>query len=243
MGIGSGVVWDSDPAAEYRECLLKARFLTEPHREFELIETMRWERACGCRLLPAHLQRLQNSAAYFDFKYDEAAVREALHESVRRQHWSAPALRVRLTLDRSGACTAQVAPLEENARETVVAGFARARTHSQDRFLFHKTTRREIYENELAQAQTRGWFDAIFLNERGEVTEGARSNVILKRGNEYFTPPLDCGVLPGVYRAHLLATQALPLREKIFLREEAEAAEEIWRCNAVRGMVRARLAQ
>lgn len=240
MGIGSGVVWDSVAEEEYRECLLKARFLTEPQREFELLETMRWERTTGCALLPRHLQRLRGSAKYFGFQYDEATALAALHQAVREQQTSTPTLRVRLTLNRRGECEVQVATLE-SLREIVRAGFAQTRTHSHDRFLFHKTTRRELYESELAQAQTRGWFDALFLNERGEVTEGARSNIIIKRGEQYFTPPLACGVLPGVYRAHLLATQALPLTEKIILREELETAEEVWLCNALRGMLRVEL--
>lgn len=240
MGVGSGVVWDSEAEAEYRECLLKARFLAEPQREFELIETMRWERERGCALLREHLQRLQNSAAYFDFQYDEAAVREALQQAVQTTPVNAPTLRVRLTFNRRGQCAVQIAPLED-LPEPVLVGFAQARTHSQDRFLFHKTTRRELYEKESARAQTRGWFDAILLNERGEVTEGARSNVIIKRGKEYFTSPLECGVLPGVYRGHVLATQVLPVREKIFFREELEAAEEVWVCNALRGLLRAKL--
>ena len=240
MGVGSGVVWDSVAEAEYRECLLKARFLTAPQREFALLETMRWERAQGCALLHAHLQRLQDSAAYFDFKYDEAAVREALQHAVRNTETQAPELRVRLALDRHGACDVRIGPLEA-LLQPVRAGFAPGHTNSQDRFLFHKTTRREFYEHELTQAQARGWFDAIFVNERGEVTEGCRSNVIIKLRGEYLTPPLACGVLPGVYRGHVLVTQVLPVREKIILPEELEAAEEIWLCNALRGLVRARL--
>lgn len=243
MGIGSGVVWDSESEAEYRECLLKARFLTEPHEEFQLLETLRWERARGFALLRAHLQRVQNSAAYFDFEYKEEEMLDGLQLAAQRgerEHANANALRVRLKLQRNGKCEAEASPLE-NLPEPVSIGFAQARTHSQDRFLFHKTTRREFYEKELAHAQARGWFDAIFMNERGELTEGCRSNVIIKHRGEYFTPPLDCGVLPGVYRAHVLATQALPVREKIFFREELENAEEVWVCNALRGLLRARL--
>ncbi len=245
MGIGSGVVWDSEPEAEYRECLLKARFLTEPHREFELIETLRWDRQLGCGLWREHVQRLQNSAAYFDFQYEKDLVLAALQEGVRlglAEHANAQALRVRLALHRDGQCAVAASPLEDLSG-LAQAGFAHGRTHSQDRFLFHKTTRRAAYERELAEAQARGWFDAIFLNEREEVTEGARGNVIIKRDGEYFTPPLACGVLPGVYRAYLLAAQTLPLSEKIICREEVEQAEEVWLCNAVRGLVRVSLAR
>ncbi|MEK7729268.1 MAG: aminodeoxychorismate synthase component I [candidate division KSB1 bacterium] len=243
MGIGSGVVWDSKPEAEYRECLLKARFLTEAQEELQLLETLRWERSRGIPLLREHLQRLQNSAAYFDFEYKEDTVLAALQLAAQRgeaEHSSANVLRLRLKLHRNGKCEAAASPLED-LPDVLTIGFAQASTHSHDRFLFHKTTKRELYERELETAQTRGWFDAIFMNERGEVTEGCRSNVIIKLRGEYFTPPIACGVLPGVYRAHLLAAQTLPVQEKIFFREELETAEEVWVCNALRGLLRARL--
>ncbi len=243
MGIGSGVVWDSVAEAEYRECLLKARFLTESPDGFQIFETLRWDNAHGYGLLQEHLHRLRSSAEYFGFRYDENVVRGILQKLAQQMQQSSnriQAFRVRLTLDQAGNCEVEHAPLEALAA-IVPIGFARERTNSQDRFLFHKTTRREHYDRALEEAKTREWFDMIFLNERGEVTEGARSNIVIKHGEEYFTPPITCGVLPGTYRTHLLASQSLPLREKIFYRDEVEAAEEVWVCNAVRGLVRAEL--
>ncbi|MDL1878699.1 hypothetical protein FBQ85_26580, partial [Cytophagia bacterium CHB2] len=105
--------------------------------------------------------------------------------------------------------------------------------------LFHKTTRRDLYDRELKTAEAEGFFDVIFCNERGEITEGCRSNLIIKSEGRYFTPPLDCGVLPGVYRAHLVASGKFTLEEKILLPQELERAEEILLCNAVRGLVKA----
>jgi len=243
MGIGSGVVWDSEAEGEYRECLLKARFLTETPADFELLETLRWDHVQGYALLHEHLQRLQNSAAYFDFHFDEVVVRSALQkhaQEMRHLRDGAEAFRVRLTLDRAGKCAIAHAPLEA-LPSVVQIGFALERTNSQDRFLFHKTTRRAFYDRALEEAKTRGLFDLIFLNERGEVTEGARSNIIIKRNGQYFTPPIDCGVLPGTYRAHLLSSKTLPLSERILSPHDVETAEEVWVCNAVRGLVRALL--
>lgn len=243
MGVGSGVVWDSEAEAEYRECLLKARFLTEAPLDFELLETLRWDRVQDYALLREHLQRLQSSAAYFDFHYDEAVVRSALQKSaqeMRHESNDAKTFRVRLAMNRAGKCKVEHAPLEP-LPGVVYIGFAQERTNSKDRFLFHKTTQRPVYDHALEEAKALGWFDMVFLNERGEVTEGARSNIIIKTGADYVTPPLACGVLPGTYRSRLLASQRLPLREKILFREEVEAAEEVWVCNAVRGLVKALL--
>lgn len=240
MGIGSGVVWDSDSNAEYHECLLKARFLTENAGEFQLIETMRWERGEGWFLLHEHLQRLENSANYFDFHFDREAILRCLGEYAARLSHGPESYRVRLTLDREGGLVIEHAPLA-NLHEPVRVRLAKTRTDSQDRFLFHKTTRRELYDRELKTAEAEGFFDMIFCNERGEITEGCRSNIIIKKNGRYFTPPLDCGVLPGVYRAHLFASRQFNLEEKILLPQELERAEEILLCNAVRGLVKAAL--
>lgn len=238
MGIGSGVVWDSDSNAEYHECLLKARFLTENTGEFQLIETMRWDNAGGWFLLPGHLQRLENSANYFDFHFDREAILRRLGEYAAQLSRELASYRVRLTLDREGGIVIKHAPLA-NLHEPVRVKLAKTRTDSQDRFLFHKTTRRDLYDRELKTAEAEGFFDVIFCNERGEITEGCRSNLILKSEGRYFTPPLECGVLPGVYRAHLFTSQQFNLEEKILLPQELERAEEILLCNAVRGLVRA----
>ncbi|KAA0230452.1 aminodeoxychorismate synthase component I [candidate division KSB1 bacterium] len=238
MGIGSGVVWDSDSNAEYHECLLKARFLTENAGEFQLIETMRWERGEGWFLLHEHLQRLENSAKYFDFHFDREAILRHLGEYAARLNEEPASYRVRLTLDREGGISIAHAPMA-TLSEPVRVRLANLRTHSQDRFLFHKTTRRDLYDRELKTAEAEGFFDVIFCNERGEITEGCRSNLIIKSEGRYFTPPLDCGVLPGVYRAHLVASGKFTLEEKILLPQELERAEEILLCNAVRGLVKA----
>lgn len=238
MGIGSGIVWDSDNTAEYHECLLKARFLTESAEPFELIETLRWDSANGWFLLHEHLLRLENSADYFDFHFDREEILRRLGEYAAQFGRQPESYRVRLTLNRQGGVSMAHTHLP-NLHEPVRIKLASARTHSQDRFLFHKTTRRELYDRALKDAEAQGFFDVIFCNERGEITEGCRSNLIIKSEGRYFTPPLDCGVLPGVFRAHLVASGKFTLEEKILLPQELERAEEILLCNAVRGLVKA----
>ena len=109
-----------------------------------------------------------------------------------------------------------------------------------DRFLFHKTTNRGLYDRSFVAATKMGFADAVFINTRGEVTEGATSNVFIENAGRWYTPPIGCGVLPGVYRRHLLVTRP-EIEEKILTLEDVKGAEAVYICNAVRGLRRVRL--
>lgn len=235
VGVGSGVVHDSELFSEYEECLLKGRFLSEPCGEFQLIETMLWTPQRGWFLLPLHLKRLRSSARYFRFMYDGASIRRELSQFARRLSRK-KAVRVRLLLDRVGDISLKGTLLGESPKGLQVR-LARGRTDSRDRFLFHKTTRRELYESEYEAAKAKGFFDAICLNEKGEVTEGTRSNIVIRSGSQYFTPPLDSGVLQGTFRSHLFSSKRIALTEKTIYPDDLAAADEVFLCNGVRGMV------
>ncbi len=231
MGVGAGITYDSDPAAEYAECLLKAEFLREP--PFALIETMRWENG-SCPLLDRHLDRLGASAAYFDFRWEEQRVRHEI-EARGSQLSRTGAWKLRCTLDRAGELAwspperieSQLMPLKVQVWPEPV--------RSGGRFLRHKTTRRALYDRAFHQASAQGYADAVFLNERGMITEGAIHSIFARHGSRWRTPPLDAGVLPGVYRAHLLA--AMPgIEEASFSLDALLAADEVWLTNAVRGI-------
>jgi para-aminobenzoate synthetase/4-amino-4-deoxychorismate lyase len=108
---------------------------------------------------------------------------------------------------------------------------------SADRFLRHKTTRRALYNHAVQVSHERGYVDAIFQNEHGIVTEGAISNIVVKHADCWLTPPVDAGLLPGVYRASLL--KRMPEIQVVeFSVEQLLAADEVWLTNAVRGMRR-----
>lgn len=240
MGIGSGITTESTVEGEYQECLLKAKFLTQPAREFRLFETMRWTKENGWFLLRLHLERLRDSASYFGFRYERsmvlAEVKKAERE-VKRAATGKRSMRVKLLLDRSGNVEFEYAVLSD-LPPVLRIGMANRRTDSQDSLYFHKTTSRGLYDGELAQATKRGWFDIVFLNERGEVTEGARSNVIIRKGPRYFTPPISCGVLKGTYRTFLMEGKSFSLEERLLMPEDLSQADEVFLCNALRGMVK-----
>ena len=231
MGVGAGITYDSDPAAEYAECLLKGAFLR--HTAFQLIETMRWESG-RCALLDLHLERLAASAAYFGFALDSAEAKRRIDE-----HGAAlgpeGAWKIRLTLNHRGGIA--FAGPERVAPDSglLTAMLWPTPVDAQDRFLWHKTTRRAVYDEAAARAREQGFADAIFHNTDGMVTEGAIHNIVVRHGDRRRTPPLRDGVLPGVYRAHLLATMP-GLKEESFTVRDLLSADEVWLTNAVRGI-------
>ncbi len=240
MGVGSGIVHDSNTESEYQECLLKGRFLTEPTNDFQLLETMRWEPRKGFSLLKEHLRRLERSASYFGFRFDKEQLSSFLkkyEKGLRRRSGRKHSFRVRLTMGRDGEFSATHFRLEPTVGVQHVK-ISDRRTDSTDRFLFHKTTNRKLYDEELERALLKGYFDLLFLNEQGQLTEGARSNVFLKKGDQFFTPPVSCGVLAGTYREYLLRSRKYRAQEKMLTLEDLMSADEVYLTNAVRGMVK-----
>jgi para-aminobenzoate synthetase/4-amino-4-deoxychorismate lyase len=231
MGVGGGIVWDSQAASEYAECLLKARFLTEPEEPFRLIETMRWSAADGFHLLERHMRRLQTSASYFGFRFDDAAVRGALAMAVQGCEG---VHRVRMTLGIRGDTQIEAEPLTLPAPGTAWRfSIAPARVSCGDWRVYHKTTARSFYDDALKAS---GCDEVVFLNERGEVTEGSRTNVFLERDGVWLTPPLACGLLDGCLRRELIENGPQRVVECV-LRPADLLTGRVWFGNALRGLI------
>lgn len=242
MGVGGGIVIDSSPAGEYAECLLKANFLTRAQPEFELLESLLWQPESNKNeenypRLALHLERLADSADYFDFAFDGEAVRAALFAHARGFAGEARR-KVRLTLSRAGQIALSSEVVAASGRTTVC--LARERTDSSDVFLFHKTTHRPLYTRAFAEAARQGFADVLFLNQRGELTEGAISNVFLVLDGKWATPPTCCGLLNGVERRALLSARP-EVEERVLTAEDLARAEAIYLSNAVRGLRRVQL--
>lgn len=234
MGIGSGVVYDSVGAKEYAECLLKMKFLTDPPKSFELIETLLYEAGKGFWLLEGHLERLKASAAYFGYAHDEGAVREALDRAVEGRPEAR--LRVRLLLAEDGAVSVTVA--EQPVQATMRYAISDTRVDSANPFLFHKTTRRDLYDREWQHyADTQGADEVLYLNERGELAEGSRTNIFIERHGRLLTPPLSSGLLPGVLRRDLIVKGKAV--EAVLTLDDLARADAVYVGNSVRGLVRA----
>lgn len=241
LGVGAGIVHDSEAHDEFAECQLKAGFLTGLTNDVTLFETLRASREHGCRHVEQHLERLRASCRYFGVPFDPEAAQSALDAAFLALPTD-EVYRMRLAIDATGALmitSGVLAPLQE----PVMVVLADEPTASSDVFLRHKTSRRSRYDAAWQAAEARGAFDALFFNERGELTEGGRSNVFVRVGETWITPPLTCGVLPGVMRGVLLAAPAWHAREGVITRAMLDAADDIVVCNALRGPLRAVLLQ
>ncbi|MCG8561598.1 MAG: aminodeoxychorismate synthase component I [Hyphomicrobiales bacterium] len=236
IGIGSGVVHDSQAQAEYDECLLKMRFLTEPVRSFELIETLRLEPDGSYFLLEQHLERLERSAAYFRFPFDREAVVHAL-EAEAAAAASEGHMRVRLLLHRDGRLTITSVPIAPpEAAGPMRYVFSDTPVDSTDRFFFHKTTLRDLYDGEHARLSERyGCDEVLFVNERGELAEGSRTNIFLEIGGRLLTPALSSGVLAGTLRAQMLASGQA--EEAVLTPDDLARADRVFLGNSVRGLL------
>ncbi|MFM0427937.1 aminodeoxychorismate synthase component I [Paraburkholderia aspalathi] len=245
MGVGAGIVLDSVAAGEYAECQLKASFLTGAEPGFELFETMYATREEGVRHLSRHLARLSASAATLGFKLDdENDIRAQIAEKCAALPMQTPH-RMRLALSKDGTLqitTAVLTPLTDST-VGVLLGLNHnfPATDANDPLLRHKTTRRAEYDRGWREAEAKGAFDTLFFNERGELTEGGRSNVFVKLAGRWWTPPLESGVLPGIMRGVLLEDTDLRAAERVLTRVDVQNAEALLVCNALRGAVKARV--
>jgi para-aminobenzoate synthetase/4-amino-4-deoxychorismate lyase len=225
LGIGGGVVQDSNGAAEYAECRLKARFFEENRPPLQLIETLRWKNVFV--RLESHLTRLEGSARIFGLAFDSGKARAALDSAVAG---SDTPQRVRLTLDEAGRHDATAAPLEENPPHWTYE-IASARIHSGDLLQQHKTSWRALYDRHAGMAD-----EVFFCNERGELAEGARSNIFVERDGALLTPPLTAGALDGRLRAELIASGRA--REATLMPRDLQDAT-VYCGNSLRGLIRA----
>jgi para-aminobenzoate synthetase / 4-amino-4-deoxychorismate lyase len=229
FGVGSGVVWDSVERDEYDECLLKASILMEPEPPFRLLETFGYAPETGFALVDRHLDRMAASASYFGYAFDREEARTMLANA---QADLPAASRLRLLLGRDGTMVCEavdLAPPVDGA--TLRAGLAKDPIDPADVYLYHKTTRRDVYDNARA---SRPDVDAVILwNPDREVTEGTEANLIAQFDGRRVTPPVECGLLEGTFRAELLASGEV-VERRITL-DELRRAERVWLVNSVRG--------
>jgi para-aminobenzoate synthetase/4-amino-4-deoxychorismate lyase len=225
-GVGGGIVWDSTSTDEYAEALLKARVLTESTPQFSLLETMLWTPEGGYFLREKHIQRLLDSAEYFDFQVSKEKVEEALDKLAIGFTSSQ---QVRLLVECKGDITLEhkVYRLEDR---TVRVSLAHRPISSNDQFLFHKTTQRDAYKSALEGFTDRD--DVLLYNERGELTEFTIGNLVVEMDGRLYTPPVSCGLLAGTLRSHLLETSQV--EERVIHVDELKKCTKIFLVNSVR---------
>lgn len=232
LGIGGAIVFDSRPRAEYEECRIKARFYEAGRPEIRLIETLRYAPAAGFVRGGRHLARMAASAAALGLPFDPAAARAALRACTDGAGGS---LRIRLTLEEDGTLAAKAAPFTGSSARWRFAVSSK-RMWSGDVLLRHKTSLRELYDGEHTRlAKETGCDEVLFLNERGELTEGSRTNIFVQKGGQLLTPPLASGLLDGCLRRELIE-QGRCL-EAVLLHDDLARAEQIFLGNSLRGLI------
>jgi len=202
--------------------------------EFSLLETMRLEDGQVARL-ERHLARMATSARHFSYGWDEAAVRAAL-AAAQSQH-STGCWRLRLLVTRDGTPTVECTPHSQSSKGPWRVAFAKEPVDERDPFLFNKTTRRAIYDS--ARAAQPDVDEVILWNSRGEVTEATIANVVAEIGGARYTPPIECGLLGGTFRAELL--EAGTIAHRVMTREDVAGATRLWLVNSLREWIDVRL--
>ena len=242
MGIGSGIVWDSVAEDEYDETVLKSSFLTKPVKYFELIETMLVENN-KLFLLDQHIERLRQAADFFLFKFDEEYIRISIQKSLNELNTNFQIFKfsnfqivVRLVLNKWGECKCETRSITNSpsAYKIAISDF---KLSAEDKFLYFKTTNRKLYDDEYSKYSEQGFDEVVFFNNRGELTEGSRTNIFIRKNDKWYTPQLSCGLLNGLYRQYFIDNNPSCIETTLYY-DDLLKADEIKLTNSVRKEVK-----
>jgi para-aminobenzoate synthetase / 4-amino-4-deoxychorismate lyase len=226
-GVGGGIIWDSEPSDEYEECKAKAAVLTHRTPEFSLLESILWNGEHGFYLLSEHLDRLTDSAMYFQFPLALRKLHDSLKEFATRKIKEKQ--KVRIEINVAGTIMISNQPVVSLSGYRV--GLANDPISKKSHFLYHKTTFRETYD--YALKNNASFQDVILWNEEGFITESCLANVVILDKGELITPPVNQGVLAGIFRRILLEKGII--KERSFTRENLLDASQAFLINSVRG--------
>jgi para-aminobenzoate synthetase/4-amino-4-deoxychorismate lyase len=216
--VGGAVVWDSTAEDEWIETITKTKFI---HSNFMLIETMKAEDGI-IHFQQEHNERIKKSAIYFGFRYND----DILHIKPEKDGM------IRFLLTKNGLATIEYKTINETKNNLIQ--ISPLHVNSGDEFLRHKTTYRPLYNVDYTKV-----YDEIFFNEKGELTEGSRTNIVLEINGRHWTAPLSCGLLNGIYRQYMLDRGKCV--EKILTKNDLLHAEKIYCVNSVRGIKEVKL--
>jgi para-aminobenzoate synthetase/4-amino-4-deoxychorismate lyase len=231
LGLGSGIVMDSDTESEWEECRTKGEFLLSKPVDFRLIETIRLKAPKGYVWLLDHLRRLKHSAEYFGFAYDFGRV----FVSLRGELESAPPgdYRARLLLDRQGRITLERRILEQTwPTDGVRVRVSPEPVDERSVWPRHKTTRRDLYDEAGKSLPGSGFDEVVFLNQAGQLAEGSFTSILIRLGGRWFYPPEECGRLPGIWLAR--TAKRLHVSPRVLTLHDLEEAEAVLIGNSLR---------
>ncbi|MBZ7939362.1 chorismate-binding protein [Campylobacter sp. W0014] len=261
--VGGGLVWDSNLNDEFDELKLKAKFLMP--KDFFLFETMYYKNG-KILFFKQHLQRLLNSAIKFGFNtqillkefsqilQEKADVNEFLNLSIHKLNkklflkthnlFYTSKLKtkykqaiVKLILEKNGNYHISYHHIKDNTGNTLL--LSKEKLNSKSDFLYHKSSIRKLYEDKASLWKNNSCYDIAFFNEKNELCEGSRSNILINKNGKFYTPPLNSGLLNGIYRSFLV--QLGYVQEKNLYEKDLIEADEIYCINSVRGLKKVHL--
>lgn len=224
---GGAIVWRSKAEEEYEECKTKKLFLGNSI-DFDLIETVLIQNGTPQRYFE-HLKRLKNSAKVFGFKYNE---------SLEKLHFENNKI-ARILLSKNGDFEIEYRDFIKDKINNIT--LSKEKLSSNNSFLYHKTTFKPWYEKAYQKIKNKEVFDILFLNEKEELTEGARSNIFILKNGILYTPKSSSGLLKGIYRQKIIKEKNAV--EKILYLEDLFSAQKIYMTNSIRGIREVRLEQ
>ena len=200
IGLGSGIVWDSDGLQEYSEVKLKSNFLVNTDKYFELFETMLFENG-KIFLIEEHIERLKNAADYFLFKINTAKIITKIIDAVKALDLNKN-YKIKLMLRKDGHTEINISEeISFQSNKIVISG---NKINAKNRFQYFKTTNRELYNKELELFRKDNYFDVIYFNDENLLAEGAITNIFLFINDIWHTPSIKSGILNGVYRDYFI---------------------------------------
>lgn len=219
--VGGAIVWDSEIKDEWEETITKMSFLNQTQNDLKIIETIKSENNKFV-YAKAHFERMEKSAKALGFEFpDEIKKISPTKDGM-----------VRILLSKNGEFEIQHKEITED--KTNLIEISDTAVYSKNPFLFHKTDHRPWYYVSFEKIKSGKIYDEVFFNEKGELTEGARTNIVLQINGEYFTPPLKCGLLNGIMRKKMIEEKKI--NERILYKKDFETAQKILCINSVRGI-------
>jgi para-aminobenzoate synthetase/4-amino-4-deoxychorismate lyase len=234
VGLGSGIVWDSEQEKEYNETVLKSEFLTNHIKPFKIIETL-FVQDGEISFLEEHISRIKKTADFFLFKIDEDKIRRELINTAY-EYCSNGKYKLRLLLNKLGKLKLDYSVLPQ-LPDNVKIIISEEQINSESPYQYFKTTNRELYYSEYKKINSEGFFDVIFFNERKELAEGAITNIFIRKEDIWFTPPVTSGILAGIYRSYFINTND-NVKESIITIIDLLTADEIKLVNSVRAEIK-----
>lgn len=239
LGVGGGIIHGSVCEDEYNECLLKAKFLTSV-QNYQLIESMLWNAKIQKILrLDQHIARLTESAQALNFQLNIAELTQKLNDFVelRIQQDS----KIRMLLHRDGQLEISHSAIEAPTDDVKYLMLSDHKIDANNILLKYKTTERSLYEAEFQKAAEHNCYDVLFMNTNDEITECSRHNIFIEKAGQWFTPPIESGLLGGVKRAELIAELQEKCTVQVLTLSDIQTADRIFVTNSVRGLVEVKL--